>query len=152
VFKNGKSDLINQFMDIESFYTGCLTAQGEKIYLGDKIRGKFFYKMQVQYEMESQSFVLVSQNPQSPYRKYFLSDLEKIEALSIVGNQLFFKEPKVGERVKITVDNKGEFFPSGSLVEIIEVTDEWNVQAKSLDCEQLITLKIGEFLEDRSIY
>ncbi|TCD25109.1 hypothetical protein EZ456_16360 [Pedobacter psychrodurus] len=139
-------------MNIESFYTGCLTAQGEKIYLGDKIRGKFFYKMQVQYEMETKSFVLVSQNPQSPYRKYLLSDLEKIEGLNIVGNQLFFKEPKVGEKVKITVDNKSEFFPFGSMVEIMEVTDEWNVLVKSSSNGQLIMLKVGEFLEDRSTY
>lgn len=54
--------------------------------------------------------------------------------------------------MKITVDNKGEFFPFGTVVEVIEVTDEWNVQAKSLDREQLITLKAGEFLEDRSVY
>ncbi len=137
-------------MDIESFYTGYLTAQGDKIYLGDKIRGKFFYKMQVQYEMETQSFVLVSQNPQSPYRKYLVSDLEKINGLSIVGNQLFFKEPKVGEKVKITVDNKGDDFPFGSLVEVTEVADEWNIQAKSLVNGQLVQLKSGEFLEDRS--
>ncbi|MGM9478670.1 hypothetical protein ACS5PU_19760 [Pedobacter sp. GSP4] len=137
-------------MDIASFYTGYRTAQGEKIYLGDKIRGKFFYKMQVQYEMESQTFVLVSQNPQSPYRKYLVSDLEKINGLSIVGNQLFFKEAKVGEKVKITVDNKGEFFPFGSLVEVTEISDEWNIQAKSLINGQLVQLKNGEFLEDRS--
>ncbi|MNK29730.1 hypothetical protein D3C87_481320 [compost metagenome] len=137
-------------MDIESFYTGYLTAQGDKIYLGDKIRGKFFYKMQVQYEMETQSFVLVSQNSQSPYRKYLVSDLEKINGLSIVGNHLFFKEPKVGEKVKITVDNKGDDFPFGSLVEVTEVVDEWNIQAKSLVNGQLVQLKSGEFLEDRS--
>lgn len=137
-------------MDIKSFYTGYLTAQGDKIYLGDKIRGKFFYKMQVQYEMETQSFVLVSQNPQSPYRKYLVSDLEKINDLSIVGNQLFFKEPKVGEKVKITVDNKGDDFPFGSLLEVTEVADEWNIQAKSLVNGQLVQLKSGEFLEDRS--
>jgi len=137
-------------MDIESFYTGYLTAQGDKIYLGDKIRGKFFYKMQVQYEIETQSFVLVSQNSQSPYRKYLVSDLEKINGLSIVGNQLFFKEPKVGEKVKITVDNKGDDFPFGSLVEVTEVADEWNIQAKSLVNGQLVQLKSGEFLEDRS--
>jgi hypothetical protein len=137
-------------MDIESFYTGYLTAQGDKIYLGDKIRGKFFYKMQVQYEMETQSFVLVSQNPQSPYRKYLVSDLEKINGLSIVGNQLFCKEPQVGEKVKITVDNKGDDFPFGSLVEVTKVADEWNIQAKSLVNGQLVQLKSGEFLEDRS--
>ena len=137
-------------MDITSFYTGYRTAQGDKIYLGDKIRGKFFYKMQVQYEMETKSFVLVSQNPQSPYRKYLIADLEKINGLSIVGNQLFFKEPKVGEKVKITVDNKGDDFPFGSLVEVTEVKDEWNITAKSLANDQLVQLKNGEFLEDRS--
>ncbi|WP_293308761.1 hypothetical protein [Pedobacter sp. UBA5917] len=65
-------------MDIESFYTGFRTAQGDKIYLGDRLRGKFFYKMHVQYEIETQSFVLVSLNPESPYRNIFYRILKKL--------------------------------------------------------------------------
>jgi hypothetical protein len=54
--------------------------------------------------------------------------------------------------VKITVDNKGGFFPFGSLVEIIKVMDEWNVVVRSSESDNTVMLRAGEFIEDRSAY
>lgn len=144
-------------MKKEIFFTGYCSFIGEKIYLGDKLKhfvvGNLGSSFVVQYDTETTDFVLVPfgrNSHEAPFRKYPLKgNLDsEFSKYHVVGNVMFCEIPKVGAFVKVTVSNKGEFFPFGSFVEVIEVY-EWKILVKS-DDKQYIELNFNEFILKRA--
>lgn len=132
----------------EDFYTGFKTFDGEKIYLGDKLQGEFYFPMLIQYDCEENKFVVTTTGKkESPYRKYIIEDMDKLQGLRVVSNTLMFAQVALGERIKITVKNiKDGIFELNEIVEVIEI-QEWGVIARSLtNKEDIATLKFNDFL------
>ncbi|MBE8714452.1 hypothetical protein [Sphingobacterium hungaricum] len=135
-------------MKKELFYTGYDTASGENIYLGDTLKGEFYYPLLIQYDSKDQRHYALSLDHNSRDRYYELKDICNTEGLDIVGNQLFTVRPDLGDTIKITVDNKGKNFPYLSLAIVTEVNPK-HIRARSLLENLSIELQFGEFLELR---
>lgn len=135
--------------DIELFYTGIVTAGGEKVYLGDKLVGPYYHPMLVQYDFAEQKFIVTTTGKSlSPYRKYIIEDLAQLPGLRIMHNTLIYRHAKVGDIVRISVDNiKNNLFALHEDVRITEV-QEWVVIAEALnDPLKKAEVRFGEFLE-----
>lgn len=132
----------------ENFYTGFKTCDGEKIYLGDKLQGDFYFPLLIQYDFVENKFVVTTTGKrQSPYRKYVIEDMEKLQGLRVVSNTMIYAQVAIGETVKVTVKNiKGSIFKLGEFVKITEI-NEWDVVAQSLtNLEHTTVLQFNEFL------
>jgi hypothetical protein len=134
-------------ISIQDFYTGVRTQNGEKVYLGDKLTGDFYFPMLVQYNFEENKFtVTTTGKSKSPYRSYLIEDIPHLGGLRVISNTIFYNQVKIGEEVKVTVRNiKGAVFSLGDVVKIIAI-NEWDVQTESEDGLRSATLQFHEFL------
>jgi hypothetical protein len=133
--------------NLHDFYTGIKTPNGEKVYLGDKITGDFYFPMLVQYDFEQNKYILSTiGKTKSPYRSYEIIDVPKMQGLRVISNTLIYPQFAQGEQVRITVKNiKESIFGLGETVTIVKV-NEWEVVAISLDGKRKTSLQFHEFL------
>jgi len=136
-------------MKKEDLFTGYSTKEGIKVYLGDQIVAPFYFPMLIQYDFNTNVFVITTKGKnKSPYRIYPIQNVAEISGLRIISNSIINQYVKVGDLVKITVLNiKESSFTAGDIVKVVEV-NEWDINVEGINDPSLrATIQYHEFLE-----
>ncbi|MBE8713180.1 hypothetical protein [Sphingobacterium hungaricum] len=141
----------------EHLFTGFYDKDGYKIYLGDKLRryitSSISSSFVVSFDVQNQAYCLIpfgKDVKQLPYRIYpVLGNLDAEEGkMHVVGNVIFAETATLQSEVKISVTNKGDGFPFGSMAKVLEVS-EWEVLLKSKINQEERSFNYGEFINQR---